>query len=190
MRYESSVTALSWIPSEAITGTMRTAFDAGFAQYDPPPPGELGAPGQPGDLNDLQAANRFRFANVLRAWIEVDDAGAVTGYGYAGDSVSLIRKTEFGLGPVPHQVRAIQLPDLQREPEVGDGWVRFTQTAGGKTGVPAPRRLAYPPFVQWQSPTASSTLVLTLHADGRAELPLPGASSVPRHRIFHGHGKL
>src|SRR5260370_18345865 len=105
MRYESSVTALSWIPSEAVSGTMRTAFDAGFAQYDPPPPGELGAPGQPGDLNDLQAANRFRFANVLRAWIEVDDAGAVTGYGSAGDRVRLIGKTASGVGPPRHRFR-------------------------------------------------------------------------------------
>src|SRR5215469_8781247 len=143
MRYESSVTSLSWIPSEAITGTLKTAFDAGFAQYDPPPPGELGAPGQPGDLKDLQAANRFRFANVLRAWIEVDDSGAITGYGYADDSEGRIGKTDFGVGPVRHKFRAITLPDIQRAPEVGDGWVRFSQTAGGKTGLPAPRRVAY-----------------------------------------------
>ena len=190
MRYESSVTGLSWIPSEAITGTMRTAFDAGLAQYDPPPPGELGAPGQPGDIKDLQAENRFRFANVLRAWIEVDGAGRITGYGYADDSGSLLGKTEFGVGPVRHKFRAIQLPDIQRAPEVGDGWVRFSQTAGGKTGVPAPRRVAYPPFVQWQSPTAWSTLVLTLYADGRAEIDVPGASSFPRHWVYDGHGKL
>src|SRR5215472_12527661 len=98
MRYESSVTSLSWIPSEAITGAMRTAFDAGLAQYDPPPPGELGAPGQPGDLKDLQAANRFRFANVLRAWIEVDTSGTITGHGYAGDSPSVPGATWVGVG--------------------------------------------------------------------------------------------
>jgi hypothetical protein len=190
MRYESSVTALSWIPSEAITGTMRTAFDAGLAQYDPPPPGELGAPGQPGDIKGLQAANRFRFANVLRAWIEVDDAGVICGHGYADDSASLIGKTEFGVGPVRHRFRAIQLPDIRRSPEAGDGWVRFTQTAGGKTGLPTPRRVAYPPFVQWQAPTAWSTLVLTLHADGRAEIDVPGASGFPRHWVYDGDGKL
>ena len=190
MRYESSVTGLSWIPSEAITGTMRTAFDAGLAQYDPPPPGELGAPGQPGDIKDLQAENRFRFANVLRAWIEVDGGGAITGYGYAGDSASLIGATEFGVGPVRHKFRAIQLPDIQRAPEAGDGWVRFSQTAGGKTGMPTPRRVAYPPFVQWQAPTAWSTLVLTLYADGHAEIDVPGASSFPRHWVYDGDGKL
>src|SRR5262249_51401818 len=156
-----------------ITGTMRTAFDAGLAQYDPPPPGELGAPGQPGDIKDLQDANRFRFANVLRAWIEVDDAGAISGYGYADDSASLLGKTEFGVGPGRPSARAPHPPDTAPAPGAGGGWVGSPQTAGGKPGVPAPRGVAYPPFVQWQSPTAWSTLVLTLHADGRAEIDVP-----------------
>ena len=32
---------------------------------------------------------------------------------------------------------------------MGDGWVRFTQTAGGRTGFPAPRAVRRPPFVQY-----------------------------------------
>ena len=67
MKYESSVTSLSWIPSEAITGSMRLAFDAGVGHYDDPPPAELS------DLAELQAADRFRYANVLRAWVEVGE---------------------------------------------------------------------------------------------------------------------
>ena len=78
MRYESSVTSLSWIPSEAVEGSTRLAFDAGFTHYDDPPPGELG------DIKELQAADRFRFANVLSAWIEVGEHGNITGYGYSG----------------------------------------------------------------------------------------------------------
>ena len=66
MRHESQVTSLSWIPSEAVTGGSRMAFDAGFTHYDEPPPGELG------DLERLRATDRFRFVNVLRAWIDVD----------------------------------------------------------------------------------------------------------------------
>jgi hypothetical protein len=46
MRYESSVTSLSWIPSEAVTGGTRAAFDAGFTHYDDPPPDVLGDIGQ------------------------------------------------------------------------------------------------------------------------------------------------
>ena len=38
MRIESSVTSLSWIPSEAVRGGTRVAFDAGFTHYDEPPP--------------------------------------------------------------------------------------------------------------------------------------------------------
>jgi len=80
MRYESCVTSLSWIPSEAVTGGTRTAFDAGFTHYDDPPPDVLG------DIEELRAADRFRFANVLKAWIDVDDAGQITGSGYDADS--------------------------------------------------------------------------------------------------------
>src|SRR5271155_3650387 len=48
MRYESCVTSLSWIPSEAITGPGRVAFDAGFTHYDEPPPAQVD------DLDDLR----------------------------------------------------------------------------------------------------------------------------------------
>ena len=37
MRVESSATSLSWIPSEAVTGVVKTAFTAGVAHYDEPP---------------------------------------------------------------------------------------------------------------------------------------------------------
>ena len=72
MRYESSVTSVSWIPSEAVTGPGRLAFDSGFGHYDDPPSAELG------DLEELRAADKFRFANMLRAWIEVGDDGQIS----------------------------------------------------------------------------------------------------------------
>src|SRR6516165_8372848 len=78
MRYESTVTSLSWIPSEAVTGASRTAFDSGFTHYDDPPPAEFGS------IEDLRATDRFRFANVLRAWIDVDASGRITAGGYDG----------------------------------------------------------------------------------------------------------
>jgi hypothetical protein len=34
MRHKSSITSLSWIPSEAIEGSQRLAFDAGMAELD------------------------------------------------------------------------------------------------------------------------------------------------------------
>ncbi len=184
MRYESCVTSLSWIPSEAVTGGTRAVFDSGFARYDDPPPDELG------DIEELRAADRFRFANVLKAWIEVDDAGQITGSGYDADSRGRIGSSTVRLGGLHYTFQAIQFPDLRQDPETSDGWVRFVQTAGGRTGVPAPRRVRRRPFVQWQAPTAWTTLSLTLHADGHAEFEMSGASRFPRHWVYGADGKL
>jgi hypothetical protein len=182
MRHESSITSLSWIPSEAVEGGTRLAFDAGFAHYDDPPPDQLG------DLEALRAADRFRFANVLRAWIEVDDSGRVTGCGYDGGG--LMGSTTVRVGGMHCRFQAVALPELRRDPEYGDDWVRFIQTTGGRTGLPAPRRVSHPPFVQWQAPLVWTTLSLILHADGRAESAVTGASSFPRHWVYDQQGAL
>jgi cyclic nucleotide-binding protein len=182
MRYESSVTSLSWIPSEAVTGVSRAAFDSGFTHYDDPPPGELD------DLEELRAADRFRFANLLRAWIEVDGSGHITGGGYSGGG--LMGATTLRLAGLRHTFQAVALPDIQRAPEKGDGWMRFVQTAGGRTAIPAPRPVRRRPFIQWQAPLVWTTLSLTLHADGRAEYAVTGASRFPRHWIYGADSKL
>jgi hypothetical protein len=182
MRYESSVTSLSWIPSEAVTGSMRLAFDAGIGHYDDPPPDEIA------DLTALQAADRFRFANQLRAWIEVGPDGRIADAGYSG--CGLIGTTTVRLGALKYRFQAAKLPDLQRAPELGDGWARFSQTVGGRTGAPMPRRVNRKPFVQWQAPLVWSTLALTLHADGHTEFEVTGASPFPRHWIYDDAGQL
>jgi Cyclic nucleotide-binding domain len=182
MRYESSVTSLSWIPSEAVTGSMRLAFDAGIGHYDNPPPGELT------DLAQLQAADRFRFANELRAWIEVSADDQITSCGYAGGG--FIGSTTLALGALKYRFQAAKLTDIQREPEHGDGWVRFSQTVGGRTGAPMPRRVSHKPFVQWLAPLVWTTLTLTLHADGHADFAMTGASPFPRHWIYDYSGQV
>ena len=182
MRYENCVTSLSWIPSEAVTGATRTAFDSGFTHYDDPPPAELG------DIEELRAGDRFRFANVLRAWIEVDNSGRITGGGYDGSGI--MGATTLRLGGLSHTFQAVPLPDLQRTPEQGDGWMRFVQTTGGRTAIPAPRPVRRRPFVQWQAPLVWTTLSLTMHADGRAEYSVTGASRFPRHWIYDADGSL
>jgi hypothetical protein len=182
MRHEGSVTSLSWIPSEAVAGGTRVAFDAGFTHYDEPPPGDLG------DIERLRATDRFRFANVLRAWIDVGDSGQITGSGYSGGG--LMGSTMVKLGALRHRFLAIKLPDLQSDPQPGDGWVRFVQTTGGRTGLPAPRRVRRRPYVQWQAPLVWTTLSLTLHADGRAEFALTAASRFPRHWVYGADGQL
>jgi len=182
MRYESSVTSLSWIPSEAVEGSTRMAFDAGFTHYDDPPPGALG------DIEELRAADRFRFANVLRAWVDVDGSGQITGCGYTG--TGLMGATTVRLGALKYRFQAVELADLQHDPERGEGWVRFVQTTGGRTGLPAPRRVQRPPYVQWQAPLVWTTMSLTLHADGKSEATMTGASPFPRHWVYDTEGQL
>ncbi|HEY6426829.1 MAG TPA: cyclic nucleotide-binding domain-containing protein [Acidimicrobiales bacterium] len=181
-RRESRVTSLSWIPTEAIQGAQRLAFDSGITHYDPPPPTE----GM--DLEALQAEDRFRFANDLRAFITTDESGRIVDCGYLGGG--MMGSTLVNLGAVRHRFQAVQLPDIQREPEHGDGWVRFVQTCGGRTGVPAPRRVRRRPFIQWQAPLVWTTLSLTLYADGRSEQALTGASRFPRHWVYGANNRL
>jgi cyclic nucleotide-binding protein len=64
------------------------------------------------------------------------------------------------------------------------------QTVGGRAGFPAPRRVKGGPLFRIHSATAWSTLALTLHADGRVEHELVGASPFPRHWIYDSEGAL
>jgi hypothetical protein len=182
MRHDASVTSLSWIPSEAVTGVMRPTFDAGLAHYDDPPPDVLG------DLEQLRGEDRFRFANRLAVFVETDDRGAIVDAGYTGSGA--IGATTLRLGSLSRTFQAFSMPDVRAEPEIGDGWARFSQTAGGRTGVPMPRKVRRPPFVQWTAPLAWTTLTLTVHADGRTEPLLAGASSFPRHWVYDTDGAL
>jgi hypothetical protein len=158
------------------------AFDAGFTHYDDPPPAQID------DIDALRAADKFRFANVLRAWIEVDGNGEITGSGYGGGG--LIGDTTIRMAGLKHTFQNAKLPDLRRDPERGEGCVRFVQTVGGRTSMPAPRPVKHPPYIQWQAPLVWTTLWLTLHADGRAESAMTGASKFPRHWVYDAEGKL
>ncbi len=182
MRHTSSVTSVSWIPSEAIPGPMKIPFSLGVGHYDQPPPAQLD------DLTAWRDADMFRFANRLEAWVEVDESGAVTAHGMTGGG--LIGSTTLKLGPSSTTFAALSFPDLQPEPEVGDGWVRFRQTVGGRTGAPMPRTVSRRPFVQFSAPTVWTTLELTIHADGRTEGELVGASPFPRHWVYDAEGQL
>lgn len=180
MRVESRVTSLSWIPSEAVSGPMKNAFTT-ISHYDEPPPAQLD------DLFALRDADRFRFANQLTAWAEFD-ADRLVDSGSGGGVV--MGSSRIGIGPIGTTFAAVALPDLRPEPEVGDGWVRFTQTAGGRAGMPSPRRIPRKPFVRLHAPIVWTTLNLTLHSDGRAEVGLDGASPFPRHWIYGADDEL
>lgn len=186
MRIDGSVTSISWIPSEAVKGVMKFPFSMGVAHYDDPPPEDLGGESVVATLDQLRGDDRFRFANHLTAWIEVE-GGAITGWGQ--DGAPMIGSTTMRAGRSV-TVAAVAFDPVCPPPEVGDGWVRFRQSAGGRTGVPAPRHVNRPPFVQISAPTAWTTLELTLHADGRQEIGLAGASPFPRHWLYDHEGAL
>ena len=181
MKIESSVTSISWIPSAAIAGVTRVPFEAGVTHYDDPPPDRWD------DLDSVLGPEGARFANDLRAWIEVED-GHITGYGQGGSG--RISNTLFRVAGMRIQVEAVGYPELRPEPVVGAEFVRFGQTAGGRPGMPAPRLVKGAPFVKTEGPAVWTTLALTLYADGSAGHELVGASSFPRHWIYDADGKL
>ncbi len=180
-RFESSVTSISWIPSEAITGPSKIPFGMGVTHYDDPPPDRIE------NLEELRTSDRFREANELRAYIEVED-GRIVGAGHLGQGH--IGATTVRVGPAAMRFPAVHLPDIQQEPQIGPTSARFVQTVGGRMGLPTPRPIPHKPFVQFWPSIAWTTLALTLNADGTSSHELVGASPFPRHWIYDDVGTL
>jgi cyclic nucleotide-binding protein len=181
VRIESSVTAVSWVPLDCVEGGQRLQFHVGAAQYDEPPPDHLD------DLGGLLAAGRVRLGNQLRAFIEVE-GGRVVGHGQAGRGHVGAARPPAGPGQVGFA--AVALPDLRPEPRVGEGWVRFEQTAGGLLSVGMPHRSGPAASPRLAGPAAWTTLALTVHADGTSEQVLAGASPFPRHWVYDHLGRV
>ena len=182
MRIDGFVTAVSWVPSESVSGALyRVPFEMGLCHYDNPPPDVLS------NVDAVLESDGARFINRLQAWIDVED-GVVIKHGHCG--TGLIGSTTLRLGRHDLRFAAIALPDRRRAERVGTNAVRFEQTTGGRTGVPAPRRVTRPPFVQLVAPVAWTTLRLTMYADGTQYFELAGASSFPRHWVYDGGDRL
>ncbi len=182
MRFERSVTSISWIPSEAMTGPMRLPMDLGIGHYDQAPPDHVEAR----QLEDLRQQDRYRFANHLAAWVEVED-GRIVDAGYSGGGYVGSTTAKLGLSIT---IPGVGFPVLQDAPVIDGAMARFTQTAGGRTGAPLPRRIDRPPFVRMTAPTAWTTLALTISADGEVTFEVVGASPFPRHWIYDSEGEL
>ena len=181
MRIESSVTSVSWIPSEAIGGFKRAPFDLGPMHYDDPPADQID------DLQALTRSGAVRFINQQRAWVEVDN-GSIVGHGQSGRG--WMGRTKLGFGSRMILYPTIGMPDLRPEPVSTSESVRFVQTTGGRPALPLPRKLNRPPFVQIIPPIVWTTLALTIQADGSATHEVVGASPFPRHWIYDASGKL
>lgn len=182
MRIERSVTTISWIPSEAMTGPMRVPMDLGIGHYDDAPPDQVTTD----QLEELRLADRYRFANHLAVWVQVDN-GKIIDAGYSGSGY--VGSTTARLG-FKVTIPGVAFPVLQDLPVVDGEQVRFVQTAGGRTGSPLPRRIDRPPYVRMTAPTAWTTLALTITADGETDFELLGASPFPRHWVYGADGNL
>jgi hypothetical protein len=181
MRVESSVIAISWIPSESIEGPTKLPFELGVTHYDEPPPDVLT------DLAELRRTDRFREANELRAYIDVED-GRIVNHGHLGGGH--IGATTVRIGPAAVTFAAVHLADIRPDPVVSPTSVRFVQTVGGRMGIPAPRPVPRKPYFQLWSAIAWTSLALTINADGTSQRELVGASPFPRHWVYDDSGKL
>jgi cyclic nucleotide-binding protein len=160
---------------------MRAGFATGLSHYDEPPPAQLD------DIVALRDADGFRFANQMHAWAEFDGS-RVLDCGQGGGVV--MGATTVRVGPLDATFAAVAMPDIRQPAQVGDGEVTFTQTTGGRTALPLPRRIAHAPFIRLQSPIVWTTLRLTLRSDGRASFALSGASPFPRHWVYDANGTI
>jgi len=183
MRIDSSVTSVSWIPSEAMTGPMRVPMDIGVGHYDPPPPDHI----DEATLDALRDNDGLRCANRLEAWIEVEEDDIV-GAGYSGRGIIGSTTARLGVGSVTFP--GVAYPLIQEEPVIERGAARFVQTAGGRTGAPFPHRIDHVPYVRISGPTAWTTLALEIAADGSSSYEVVGASPFPRHWIYDETGRL
>ena len=181
MRIESSVTAITWLPFAALDALPNMPLGFAVAHYDEPPGEVLG------DVDRLREADAFREANQLSAWIEADE-GEIVGHGHEGRG--LVGGVGRGLGREQLAFPAVEYPVIQPEPEVADGWVRFTQTVGGRIGLPAPRPVRGKPYFHIGSALAWTTVELLIRADGVSQGRLVAASPFPRHAVYDADGKL
>jgi hypothetical protein len=176
MRFESQVTSISWIPNATIPGLNKVVFDSGFTHYDEQPPLVIE------NIEILRDADVFRFANVLRASVDVEDGKIVSGEYHGG---CVMGATTVSMKIAHATMDAVEFPVIQREVEITENSARFVQTVGGHTGLPAPRRTSRFPFFAFSAPTVWTTLGLTIFADGSSEFDLVGASAFPRHWIYN-----
>ena len=160
---------------------LKGTFDSGITSYDDPPPDVID------DLDQWRAEGRFRFANRLQAWVEIEH-GQIVDAGYSGGG--LMGATTVRLAKLRATFEPVPLPDLHPEATRTDTEVTFVQTTGGRTGLPAPRRVKHPPFVQFRAPTVWTTLALTIRADGTSSFEVLGASKFPRHWVYDDDRQL
>jgi hypothetical protein len=181
MQIARSATSVSWIPSASIPGLLSIPMEKGLMHYDPPPPLTVT------DLEAMRRRGEFRFANILRAWIEVE-GGKIHDYGYAGGVVMGL--TPITAGPLRVMLPTKANPVIRHSPQVIGDAVTFVQTAGGRPGFSFLRPAARWPFLVTRPFTIWTTIELTISADGSYRQRLTGSSPFPRHWLYNHEGQL
>ena len=181
MQIERSATSVSWIPSDSARGLLKVPFSGRVMHYDPPPPLAVT------DLEGMRHQGEFRFANILRAWIHVED-GQIRNYGYAGGVI--MGQTPITAGPLRLMLPAKPNRVIQHPPRLTGDAVTFVQTAGGRPGFSFLRPSARWPFLVTRPFTVWTTIELTINADGTYRQHLVGSSPFPRHWLYDDRGRL
>ena len=138
MQIARTATSVSWIPSDSIPGLLKIPMEKGLMHYDPPPPLAVT------DLEGMRHRGEFRFANILRAWIYVED-GKILDYGYAGGVIMGL--TPVTVGPLHVMLPAKPNRVIQHPPQLTGDAATFVQTAGGRPGFSFLRPSARWPFL-------------------------------------------
>ncbi len=193
MIHTSSVTSVSWIPSEAVEGISKPLFEVGVTHYDEP-----AARPSRWTSSRLRATDRFRFANRLSAWIEVVD-GRIVDAGYGDESGGVMGATtvRLGLGDATFAAVGLRRPanGLNRCRQSVPPPASCKLPAGGRR-YPAPRHIKRPPFFRLQAPVVWTTLALTLRGRRigprsrcRGASPFPSALGLRRRPRAGGQGR-
>lgn len=156
-------------------------MEKGLMHYDPPPPLIVT------DLESMRRRGEFRFANVLRAWIDVH-GGKIRDYRYAGGVIMGL--TPITAGPLRVMLPARPNPVIQHAPQLAGDAVTFVQTAGGRPGFSFLKPSSRWPFLVTRPFTVWTTTELTIRADGSSSQRLIGSSPFPRHWLYDDAGHL
>ena len=180
MRYESSITSLSWIPSEAVTGASawRSTRDSPTTTTRHPRSSVTSRNSARATSSGSPTCSGLGRGRRRRR----DQQRRLRGAGMMG-------ATTVQLAGLTLRFQAVKLPDIQRPPEHGRAGCGSPRPSAAGLGAHPPAGQA-PPYVQWLAPLVWTTLTLTLHADGTAEREMTGASAFPRHWVYGADGHL
>ena len=181
MQIARTATSISWIPSDSIPGLLKLPMEKGIMHYDPPPPLTVT------DLEPMRRRGEFRFANILRAWIHVED-GTIHDCGYAGGVARGL--TPITAGPLRVLLPTKPNPVIRHSPQVIADAVTFVQTAGGRPAFSFLKPSRHWPFLVTRPFTIWTTIELTIRADGSSSQRLTGSSPFPRHWLYDDRGHL